>query len=322
MIITQTPVRLSLFGGNTDFREYYLNHGGMVLTATIDKYVYCIVKKRFDDLIIVNYSDREVVPRVSNLKHGIVREALKFLEITKGIEISFLADIPSQGTGLGSSSSITVGLLNALHTYLGESVPAKRLAEEAAYIEIDALKNHIGIQDQNAVAFGGLSIFEFVADSGEVLTEKVDISDSIKEDFNNSLMLFYTGVARKSGEVLADFDVEANTEALHQKKELVIKGAQALNSGDLGAFGGLLAWSWEEKKMANTKTTSSEINLMYEEIMKAGAIGGKLIGAGGGGFLLAMFPANKRASVREALKDYKEMPFRFTDYGSKVILNI
>lgn len=322
MIITQTPVRLSLFGGNTDFREYFLEHGGTVLTASIDKYVYCVVKERFDDLIIVNYSEREAVTRVEDLKHDLVREALKLLGIESGIEISFLADIPSRGTGLGSSSSVTVGVLNALHTYLGENVSAKRLAKEAAEIEIDVLGNPIGIQDQNAVAFGGLRVFEFSSTFGEVTSAKVEISPSALVDLNNSLMLFYTGVTRKTNEVLSAFNVSENLAGLDKKKELVAKGVEALESGDLGAFGNLLGGSWATKKKANTLTTNGEINLMYELAVSAGAIGGKVIGAGGGGFLLVMFPANKRAKIREALKDYKEMPFRFNDFGSRVIFNI
>ena len=322
MIITQTPTRLSLFGGNTDFKDYFIQHGGMVLTASIDKYVYCIVKKRFDDLIIVNYSDREVVPRVSNLKHGIVREALKMVGITKGVEISLLADIPSKGTGLGSSSSVAVGVLNALHAYNGEYVSSNRLAEEAVKIELDILKNPIGIQDQYAVAFGGLRTFVFAPGSGKVMTEELRVSDSIKEDFNNSLMLFYTGITRGTNEVLSGFDVASSIDALHDKKMLAVKGATLIENGNLGDFGKLLGESWKTKREANTKTTTSEIDLMHEIIMKAGALGGKVIGAGGGGFMLVMFPANKRVGIREALKDYKEMPFRLTDSGSKILLNI
>lgn len=321
MIVTQTPVRLSLFGGNTDFREYFFNYGGQVLTATIDKYIYCTVKKRFDDLIIVNYSNKEIVESIEDLKHGIVREALRLLNITKGLEISFLADIPSKGTGLGSSSSVAVGVLNALHAYLGENVDSGQLAEEAVKIELDVLKNPIGIQDQYAVAFGGLTNFQFLR-SGDVKSQRVKVSNSVKEDFNNSLMLFYTGATRKSKEILSTFSVADNKEGLDEKTMLVNDGIVALTNGNLGDFGKLLRKSWEAKKKANPKTTSGEIDLMHDKAIEAGAIGGKVIGAGGGGFLLVMFPANKRAKVREALKDYKEMPFRFTNSGSRIIFNI
>ena len=322
MIVTQTPVRLSLFGGNTDFKEYYIEHGGSVLTAAIDKYVYCIVKERFDDLIIVNYSDRESVTDVNDLKHDIAREALKLMGIEKGIEISFMADIPGRGTGLGSSSSIAVGLLNALHTHLGQTVSANRLAKEAIQIEIDILKNPIGVQDQYAAAFGGFKTFEFTPIWGKVRSEEVDMSISDKEDFDNSLTLFYTGVTRKANDILSEFNVSDNIDGLYKKKRLVEDALEVLKSGDLGKFGNLLNDSWNTKRKDNTLTTNDEIDSMYDLAMSAGAIGGKLIGAGGGGFLLVMFPANKRAKIVSALKDYKEMPFRLIDFGSRVVFNI
>ncbi len=321
MIITQTPLRFSLFGGNTDFREYFLNHGGLVLTATIDKYIYCIVKKRFDDLIIVNYSEKEIVENVNDLKHNIVRETLKMSGIEKGIEISFFADIPSSGTGLGSSSAVTVGLLNALHAYLGDNVGSQKLAEEAAFIEIDVLKNNIGEQDQNAVAFGGLREIKFKK-SGKVFAEIAGVSESIREDFNNSLMLFYTGVTRKTNEVLSEFDPVEQKKNLDAKKVHATVATKHLIAGRLGDFGNMLGNSWKMKKKLNKKTTNREIDIMYEKALSGGIIGGKVMGAGGGGFLLVMLPASKRAKVREVLKDYKEMPFRFNDFGSRVILNI
>jgi D-glycero-alpha-D-manno-heptose-7-phosphate kinase len=319
MIITQTPLRFSLFGGNTDFRGYFLKYGGFILTTTIDKYIYCIVKERFDDKIIVNYSIKEVVDGVDELKHDLVRESLKLLGITKGVEISFFADIPTQGSGLGSSSTVTVGVLNALHNYLGESVSPKQLAEEAVHIEIDVLKNPIGVQDQYAIAYGGLRKL----DLGEkIIAEKVDISDLTREDLNNSLMLFYTGISRNSKDVLASYDIVKNKRLLDETKDLANEGYKALLKGDLKRMGQLLDVSWELKKRGNANVTNEEIDQMYGKAKKAGAIGGKIIGAGGGGFLLIMFPSNKRAKIREVLKDYKEMPFRFSKFGSRVILNI
>jgi len=321
MIISQTPVRLSLFGGNTDFKEYYLKHGGLCLTATIDKYIYCIVKKRFDNLIIINYSEKEIVEKVDDIQHGLVREALRLLKIESGIEISFMADIPSKGTGLGSSSAVTVGLLNALHAYIGEGVSSWKLAEEAVRIEIDILKNHIGVQDQYAVALGGLRETKYKR-SGKVTSKRVSVFESVREDFNNSLALFYTGVTRKTNEVLSSFKVADNISGLDYKKVIANKGILSLTNGDLGGFGRMLGGSWGNKKKANPKTTNSEIDIMYEKALEGGIIGGKVIGAGGGGFLLVMFPANKRAKVRDALKNYQEMPFRFTNSGSRIIFNI
>ena len=321
MILTQTALRLSLLGGNTDFRDYFLNYGGLVLSTTIDKYIYCIVKKRFDDKIIVNYTIKETVDDVNDIKHELVRESLKMLGITKGIEITFLADIPSEGTGLGSSSAVTIGLLNALHNYQGQSVTNQQLAEEAINIELDVLKKPIGIQDQHAIALGGLRCIQ-MTQLGEVFGMKVEMNESVKEDFNNSLMLFYTGVSRKTDGVLKGFDVMDNRKLLDQNKVLAKVGTEELLRGNLKKFGKLLDVYWNVKKQMNAKTTTTEIDKMYETAKKAGAIGGKVIGAGGGGFLLVMFPANKRAKIKNALKDYKELPFRFTDCGSRVIHNI
>lgn len=320
MIITQTPLRVSFLGGNTDFPEYFVENGGLVLTTTIDKYIYCIVKERFDDLIIVNYTIKEVVEKVEDLKHELVREALKLSGITKGIEISFLADIPTQGTGLGSSSSVVVGLLNALHTYSGENVSSEQLAQEAVKIEREILKKPIGVQDQYAVVYGGLRELEFTP-QGKVFARKLDM---VEEDFNNSLMLFYTGTARKSEEILSSFSIHSATteKLLDQNKELAQEGITTLLNGDLKRFGELLDRYWTIKKQLSDKISSPEIDKMYELAKEAGAIGGKIIGAGGGGFLLVMFPANKRVAIKEALKDYKELPFRFSNTGSRIILNI
>lgn len=320
MIITQTPLRISLLGGNTDFKEYYLNYGGLVLSTTIDKYIYCIVKKRFDNKIIVNYSIKEEVDTVDGLKHELVREAMKLVGVTGGVEISFLADIPSRGTGLGSSSAVTIGVLNALHTLMGENVNSQQLADEAIKIELISLDKPIGIQDQHAIALGGLRSIEFTP-LGEVYGNKVVMSGSVKEDFNNSLMLLYTGITRRSEDILSTFDVSKNKQLLDQNKQLAISGTESLLRGDLKGFGELLDVYWNIKKQINDKTSNSQIDKMYNTAKKNGCIGGKVIGAGGGGFLLVMFPANKRVKIKQALSKYQELPFRFTDHGSRVIFH-
>jgi len=321
MIITRTPLRLSLLGGNTDFREYFLNYGGLVVSTTIDKYIYCTVKKRFDDLIIVNYMVKEIVKDVDDLQHELVREALKIVGIKKGIEISFLADIPSEGTGLASSSAVTIGVLNALFAYTGRNVPAEKLANLAIQIELDILEKPIGIQDQHAIAAGGIRQIEFTS-GNKVIANEIPIKESVREDFNNSLMLFYTNITRSSGDILNTVNMKDKKNLLDQNKVLAMDGTRALFQGDLRKFGGLLDFYWKAKKQFSDKISNPEIDEMYDKAMKAGAYGGKVIGAGGGGFLLVMFPAGKRAKVREALKDYKELPFRFTDSGSRVIFNI
>lgn len=320
MILSQTPLRLSLLGGNTDFREYFLNFGGLVLTTTIDKYIYCIVKERFDDKIIVNYTIREVVDNVEDLKHELVREALKLVGISKSIEITFMADVPSEGTGLGSSSAVTIGVLNALHSFKGEGVSNRQLAEEAIKIELDILGKPIGIQDQHAIATGGFRAIQFHP-SGDVSCLKVEMNQSIKEDLNNSLMLLYTGISRSADKILSKFKIKEYTPLLNQNKILASDGTRALLKGDLKRFGELLDLYWTAKKQLGNDITNPEIDEMYAKAKKAGAIGGKIIGAGGGGFLLVMFPANKRAKVRKALEKYKELSFRFSDYGSKIIHN-
>lgn len=320
MVISQTPLRLSFLGGNTDFREYYLNYGGLCLDITIDKYIYCIVQKRFDDLIIVNYSEKETVEKVSDLKHDLVREALKLVGIEKGIEISFMSDIPTKGSGLGSSSALVVGLLNSLHTYLGQGIDSKQLAEEAIKIELDILGNPIGVQDQHIAVMGGLRLIEF-KQGGSVVGNKIMIDESVKEDFNNSLMLFHTGISRKTNEILSKFDVSKNIENLHGKKDLAQYGTECLLLGELKKFAELLNMGWTKKKQLSDKRSNRKIDSMRDKAIEAGAIGTKVIGAGGGGFLLVMFPANKRAKIREALRDYKDMPFRFNDFGSRIIFN-
>lgn len=321
MIITQTPLRLSLLGGNTDFRQYYLNYGGAVLSTTIDKYIYCIVKKRFDDRIYINYSQKEIVDDVEDIQHDLVRECMKLTGVLKGIEITFLSDVPSEGSGLGSSSAVTVGLLNALYCYTNNPVSPDVLAEEAIKIEIDILGSPIGVQDQYAVAIGGLKLYE-LKQSGKIVGNNLTMPESIKEDFNNSLMLLYTGITRKADGILSSFDFRSNKPLLDQNKQFAIDGVSALLKGDLNEFGKILNTYWEVKQQLSNKISNPKIQDMYLKALDAGAIGGKVIGAGGGGFLLVMFPANKRARVREALKDYEELPFRFSNFGSRVIFNI
>lgn len=321
MIIVQTPLRVSLLGGNTDLPDYYSKYGGKVLTTTIDKYIYCIIKRRFDDLIRVKYSIQESVENIDDLKHELVREALRMLGITKGIEINFLSDIPTVGTGLGSSSSVTVGVLNALHSYIGETVSSEQLAEEAVRIEIDILHKPIGIQDQYIAAFGGLRLLEF-PQMGKVKSERIDISESVREDFDGSLMLFYTGITRQTNEILATLDIDSHLELLHRNKELVDLGVNALRNGKIREFGGLLDEYWKAKRSLSSSISNKAIDDMYDKARKCGALGGKITGAGGGGFMLLMVPENKRNIVREGLKEYKELPFRLEMDGSKVIFNI
>ena len=316
MIITQTPLRISFLGGNTDLPAYFKEYGGSILTTAIDKYIYCIVNKRFDDEIWINYSEKERVTQVADIKHDIVREALKLTNITSGVEISFLSDIPSKGSGLGSSSSVAVGVLNALYHYKGMQLTQAELAARACLIEIDILKKPIGVQDQIIAAYGGL---RHITLGDSTLITRLELPESTLNDFNNSLMLFYTNITRKAEKILAG--VKLDKKNLDRQKELANRGVVCLKLGDIKKIGGLINEYWELKKKFNGKVTDPNINIMYKKARKAGAIGGKIVGAGGGGFLLLMVPQEKCEAVRKALVDHKEMQFRFDPYGSRVIFN-
>ena len=323
MIISQTPLRISFLGGNTDFREFYTKHGGGVLSTAIDKYIYCIVNKRFDNKIYVNYSKKEIVNSVDEIQHDLVRECLKKVGITKGIEISYLADIPSEGSGLGSSSTFTVGTLHALYQYIGQNPSTEQLAKDAVEIEIDILKSPIGVQDQYIAAFGGFRFLQFNKD-GSVTPEKIKISEEHKEDIDNSFMLFFTGQVRKSGNILQNLQKSINnkTNELLKNYELAKKGKVSVETNNLNQLGLLLHEYWEIKKNLSPNISNNEIDDMYLKARKAGAIGGKISGAGGGGFMLLLVPDNKRPLVRNVLKGYREMPFRISDSGSRIIFNI
>lgn len=310
MVITQTPLRISLLGGNTDFPKYFNKYGGACLTATLNKYIYCIIKERFDKEIWINYSIKEKVEKVDHIKHDLVREAMRLTGVENGVEITFLSDIPSEGSGLGSSSAVTVGVLNALHNYMGESVTARQLAEEACYIEVNILKKPIGYQDQYAVAFGGINVIEFTKNYIELIP-----FESLAQ-FN--LMLFYTGITRKADSVLSN--MKLNKRILDRNKELVYEGADHF-SDDYEEFGKNLDEYWQLKKKLNKKVTNLKIDKLYDKAIKAGAIGGKIVGAGAGGFLLFVVSDNKRDSVSEALS-LQELPFMLSKYGSRVIFNI
>lgn len=312
MIITKTPLRISLLGGNTDFPKYFNKYGGAVLTTTIDKYVYCIVKKRFDDEIWINYSIKEKVKSVDEIQHDLVREAMKLVGVDKGVEITFLSDVPSEGSGLGSSSAIVVGLLNSLHTYKNELVGEKRLAEEACHIEVDILKKPIGYQDQYAVAYGGFNLIEFnYLNEGGVRITSLD-----PEEIADSLMLFYTGITRSADKVLAK--MKLNKRILDKIKEEVYKKLDHIT--DPVILGDLLDRYWAMKIKLNKAVTNPQIDLMYKIALKHGALGGKIVGAGAGGFLLVVVPEDKKKNLRDGF--YKELPFRLSKAGSRVIFNI
>jgi D-glycero-alpha-D-manno-heptose-7-phosphate kinase len=322
VIITQTPLRVSFLGGGTDFPDYFREHEGGVITTAIDKYVYCIVKERFDSKIYVNWSEKEIVDSVEEIRHELVREAMLKVGVKSGIEISFLSDIPASGSGLGSSSSVTVGVLNALYQYVGKSVGAERLAQEACEIEIERLKKPIGVQDQYIAAYGGIRYFSF-GDKG-VKAEEVEISEQAKDDLDSYLMMFFTGKTRQAATVLSDQkkNIANRIEVLQKMTEQAKMARKLLGEGKVAEMGELLNEGWKLKKQLSERISDNEIDGMYKKAISAGAIGGKISGAGGGGFLLLFVPVERRKSVREALEGWREMPFGLAKDGSKVIFNI
>jgi D-glycero-alpha-D-manno-heptose-7-phosphate kinase len=321
MIVVQTPLRVSFLGGGTDFDDFYVNHGGAVLSTAIDKYVFVIVKERFDDMICVNYSKRERVKKVVELRHELVREAMRITGVEKGIEVTTLADIPAEGTGLGSSSSITVGLLQALYAYRGEITPAKTLAEEACHIEIDILGKPIGRQDQYIASYGNMRFITF--DKSGVEVKKIELSPEDKKRLNDNLLLFYTGVTRKSSEILSEqkANISSRVEVLRGMQKLAFEARDTILEGELDALGEVLHKGWELKKQMASNVSNPAIDDIYETARRAGAIGGKVTGAGGGGFILFYCRKDKQDDVTRALKGLRQLPFRFEQDGSKVIFN-
>jgi D-glycero-alpha-D-manno-heptose-7-phosphate kinase len=324
MVIVQTPVRISFVGGGTDFKEYWSKNGGAVISTAIDKYVFAVVKRRFDDDICINYTKRERVTRVDDIQHDLVRESMRMTGVDRGVEVTTLADIPSEGSGLGSSSSVTVALLHALYSYRGELVSAERLAREACQVEIDILGAPIGIQDQYIAAYGGLRHLNFNHD-GSVGTEKLELNGNDKRKFKSCLHLFYLKRTRKANDILKDqkAGIKDNEKVLDSMRDMVLPFKKALLDHDFDGSGKILHEGWVKKKSLATSISRPEIDLYYEAGLAAGALGGKVTGAGGGGFLLLYCPIHKRTQFLEKMWSLglTELPFKLEEYGSRVIFS-
>ncbi len=322
MIIVQTPLRISFFGGGTDFPAFFMEEGGCVLSSAIDKYIYVTVKERFDNKLRIGYTQTEMVESVDEIQHELIREALRVTDIHSSLEITTMGDIPSEGSGLGSSSTVTVGALHALYTYLGEIISAERLAREACSIEIDKLKKPIGIQDQYIAAYGNLRFFNFLPD-GQVKVEKVSLDTESRRALNDRFLLFFTGVSRRADKILKEQkkNIKDHLTILKEIKQMVYEARTMLARNDFDAFGLLMHESWKLKKALAGQITNSAIDDLYELARRAGAIGGKITGAGGGGFLLLYVPYERQYAVRTALCDLQELPFRLEPDGTKVIFN-
>jgi len=322
MIVVQTPLRISFLGGGTDFREFFLQEGGWVVSTAIDKYIFVIIKERFDDKIRVGYTRTELVDHIDELQHELVRECLRKTGITKRVEISTMGDIPSAGSGLGSSSTVTVGLLNAMYTYLGTPKDAETLAHEACEIEIDVLGKPIGVQDQYITACGGQRFIRFGTD-GRVQVESLGLDENQRRRLNENLMLFFTNMTRKAETVLTEqvHNIRDRFDVLWEMKRLAMEARSCLQAGALDDFGLLLHQGWELKKQLATRISNGTIDRLYETARKAGALGGKITGAGGGGFLLLYCPHHRQDDVRTALRGLPELPFHLERDGTKVIFN-
>jgi D-glycero-alpha-D-manno-heptose-7-phosphate kinase len=324
LIITRSPLRISLGGGGTDLPSYYRKHGGFVLSAAINRYVYITINEAFRPRIILKYSRLEDVERWEEIQHPIIREALKLTGIMGPyLEIVSLSDIPA-GTGLGSSGSFTTALLRALHTMKRNFVPPRELAEQACHIEIDLLKEPVGKQDQYISAFGGITCFEFLPDD-TVIAEPLKIAAETLANLEDSLLLFFTGASRSAAEVLRDQDTRTREDAaemldnLHLTKQLGHESRDSLVRGDLRKFAELMHIHWEHKKKRSPGMSSSFIDEMYELALAHGALGGKLIGAGGGGFLM-LYTENK-TRLRSAMRNagLREVRLQFDFSGTSVL---
>jgi D-glycero-alpha-D-manno-heptose-7-phosphate kinase len=324
MIMTRSPLRISLGGGGTDLPSYYEEHSGFLVAAAIDKYVSIITHRRFVPRVLLKYSQMEEVERIEDIKHPLIREALRLLGWQDlRLEIASMADIPA-GTGMGSSGSFTTALLKALHVQMKNLIHPRELAEQACQIEIDILKEPVGKQDQYIAAYGGITCFRFLP-NGQVEAWPLKISQRTLYDLEDHLQLFFTGYTRSAGEILKEQDArskkhDANMIAnLHFVKQIGREIKEALEAGNLEKFGELMNAHWEYKKARSQAMSNERINHFYDVAMANGALGGKLIGAGGGGFL--MFLCQERARVREVMAEegLEEVRFRFDFEGTKVI---
>ncbi|HLB55901.1 MAG TPA: hypothetical protein VJK30_01025 [Coxiellaceae bacterium] len=324
MIVTRSPLRISLGGGGTDLPSYYEKHSGFLIAAAIDKYVYINLHQTFIDEFIIKYSQLERVSTVDEIKHPIIREAIKYIGLTKkNIEITSMADIPA-GTGLGSSGSFTTALLKTLHTLQKNLIHPNELAEQACHIEINLLKEPIGKQDQYIAAYGGLTCFEF-DNNGKVKAWPLKIDTETLYNLEDNLLLFFTGYSRSASSILKEQNDKSRInnsdmiDNLHFVKELGLKSKKALENGDLHEFAHLMNVHWEHKKNRSSNMTNTDIDRWYALAREHGALGGKVIGAGGGGFL--MFYAEDKIKLRHAMRQegLQEVRFRFDFGGTQVV---
>jgi D-glycero-alpha-D-manno-heptose-7-phosphate kinase len=323
LIIAKTPLRLTLGGGGTDLPNYASKYGGFVVTSALDRYIYVLVKDRFEREIRASYSITEICKSIEEIKHPVIREALKLLGLKDHLEIVSSADMPSE-TGLGSSGSFTVGLLNALHSFKDERLSRSNLAEEATNLVMNILKEPCGCQDTHIASFGGFQCLDISTD-GNVKVTPLDIKYDVIRELENNLLFFYTGIKRSANNVLKDQakHIEENIEDMHKIKRIGYEVKKALENGDLRKFGELQHDHWMAKKRTSTEISDEKITKWYLEGLKNGAIGGKIVGAGGGGFLM-FYCENRKDNLRKTMVKYglEEVRFQFEEGGSKVVIDI
>lgn len=325
MIISKTPVRVSFFGGGSDYPDYYLQHGGAVLSTSIDKYIYISVRKMtgiFDVKYRIGYSKLELCNEVDEIQHTIVKACIKHLQIKDGLEIHIVSDLPAR-TGIGSSSACTVGMLNALHTFLGNSRTKHELALEAIYVEQVILNERVGVQDQLAAAHGGFNHITFSTENVLSVTP-VELNVELRNMLQSRLMMFYTGIARFAHQVLEEqiqnIQQQKITPNMKEIKALVNKGLELLSSNNsLDKFGALMHETWLMKRGLSSAISNDFLDDIYQRALDGGALGGKLLGAGGGGFFVFYVPDSKQESVLEALHDLHQIPFKFEQEGTSII---
>ncbi len=323
MIISKTPIRMSFVGGGSDLPVFYRKHGGAVVSTAVNKFMYLTVNKKFDNSIRISYSRTEEPASVDKIKHPLVREAMKMLGIEGGIEIASIADIPSKGSGLGSSSSYTVGLLHALYAYRGEFASAERLAREACQIELERCGDPIGKQDQYAVAYGGFNFIEFYPDDSVSVEPIICKRDTLRQLETNTLV-FYTGITRSASALLqTQHDAVASQKAKQKVLIRMVEYARELKAelqrNNTDAFGQIIHENWVLKRSLTSSISTSQIDDWYVRGRKAGAVGGKLLGAGSGGFLMFYAPQERHEAIARELKELRRIDFGFEPQGSKII---
>ena len=323
MIISRTPFRISFFGGGTDYPTWYRKHGGAVLAATIDKYCYISCRHLppfFEHSIRLVYSKIENCNSVDEISHPVIREIIRFMQVERGLEIHHDADLPAR-CGMGSSSSFTVGLLNALYALKGQMPSKQQLMLESIHVEQDLLGETVGSQDQASAAHGGLNHISFLPE-GDIAVRPVTVSPERRREFDRHLLLFYTGIKRTASDVAKSYvdDLEAKQAQLRTMTKLVDEGLNTLiGGGDIGTFGELLHETWQLKRSLSKLTTNDAVDAIYDAARKAGALGGKLTGAGGGGFMLLFAPPERHEDVKRALSHLIHVPFKIENSGAQII---